>query len=292
MGKRILITGANGQLGRALNQILQEKKDNEYTIVNAGRGEPTSYCPLILDITNSVAVMNVVQDLKPDIIINCAAHTGVDLCETEQEKAHRINAVGPKNLAKAANAMECKLVHVSTDYVFSGEEKAPYTEESETKPQSVYGRTKLEGEELVKENCVKYFIVRTAWLYGEGRNFVKTMLSLADANPEIRVVCDQFGSPTSALELARAIVFLMETKEYGTYHATCEGVASWYEFATEIFHQAGKNVAVKPILTIDYPTPAVRPKNSVLENRKLKELGYSMKPWKEALQEYMSTPCK
>lgn len=289
MGKRILITGANGQLGRALNQILQEKKDNEYTIVNAGRGEPTSYCPLILDITNSVAVMNVVQDLKPDIIINCAAHTGVDLCETEQEKAHRINAVGPKNLAKAANAMECKLVHVSTDYVFSGEEKAPYTEESETKPQSVYGRTKLEGEELVKENCVKYFIVRTAWLYGEGRNFVKTMLSLADANPEIRVVCDQFGSPTSALELARAIVFLMETKEYGTYHATCEGVASWYEFATEIFHQAGKNVAVKPILTIDYPTPAVRPKNSVLENRKFKELGYSMKPWKEALQEYMST---
>ncbi|MDF2472696.1 MAG: hypothetical protein K0R21_478 [Anaerocolumna sp.] len=292
MGKRILITGANGQLGRALNQILQEKKDNEYTIVNAGRGEPTSYCPLILDITNSVAVMNVVQDLKPDIIINCAAHTGVDLCETEQEKAHRMNAVGPKNLAIAANAMECKLVHVSTDYVFSGEEKAPYTEECETKPQSVYGRTKLEGEELVKENCVKYFIVRTAWLYGEGRNFVKTMLSLADSNPEIRVVCDQFGSPTSALELARAIVFLMETKEYGTYHATCEGVASWYEFATEIFHQAGKNVTVKPILTIDYPTPAVRPKNSVLENRKLKELGYSMKPWKEALQEYMSTPCK
>lgn len=288
MGKRILITGANGQLGRALNQVLQEKKDLDCTVINAGRGEATSYCPLILDITNSVAVMNVVQDLKPDIIINCAAHTGVDLCETEQEKAHQINAIGPKNLAKAANAIDCKLVHVSTDYVFSGEGTMPYTEDSPTGPRSVYGKTKLEGEVLVKENCMKYFIVRTAWLYGEGKNFVKTMLTLAETKTEISVVSDQKGTPTSALELARAIVFLMETESYGIYHATCEGVASWYEFAREIFRQVGKSVVTKPIQTKDYPTPAVRPKNSVLENSKLKALGYHMKPWKDALQEYVS----
>lgn len=288
MSKRILITGANGQLGRALNQVLSEKKDSDITIINAGRGEPTSYCPLILDITNSVAVMNVVQDLKPDIIINCAAHTGVDLCESEQDKAYQINAIGPKNLAVAANALETKLVHVSTDYVFSGDDIKAYTETSQTNPKNVYGKTKLAGEEFVQSQCVKYFIVRTAWLYGEGKNFVKTMLSLAEKNPEVRVVSDQYGSPTSALELARAIVFLMETENYGIYHATCEGVASWYKFAEEIFKIAGKDVTVKPIVTQEYPTPAVRPKNSVLENKKLKEMGYYMKPWKEALIEYLN----
>lgn len=287
MSKRILITGANGQLGRALNKVLLEKKDSDITIINAGRGEPTSYCPLILDITNSVAVMNVVQDLKPDVIINCAAHTGVDLCESEQDKAYQINAIGPKNLAIAADAIETKLIHVSTDYVFSGDDIKAYIETSQTNPKNVYGKTKLAGEEFVQNNCTKYFIVRTAWLYGEGKNFVKTMLSLADNNPEIRVVSDQYGSPTSALELARAIVFLMETENYGIYHATCEGIASWFKFAEEIFKLADKKVTVKPIVTQEYPTPAVRPKNSVLENKKLKEMGYYMKPWKEALEEYL-----
>jgi len=288
MDRRILITGANGQLGRALNQILMERKDSGITIINTDMGEPTAYCPIILDITNAVAVMNLVQDLNPEIIINCAAHTAVDLCESDKERAYQINAIGPKNLAIAATAVDTKLVQVSTDYVFDGESEIPYTEEDATNPQSVYGSTKLAGEEFVTSNCEKYYIIRTAWLYGEGRNFIKTMLGLADKNPEVRVVSDQYGSPTSALELARAIAFMIDTDNYGIYHGTCEGVATWHEFAEEIFHLAGKEVIVKPITTDEYPTPAARPKFSVLENKKLKELGYYMKPWKEALQEYMN----
>jgi dTDP-4-dehydrorhamnose reductase len=287
MDKKILITGSNGQLGRALNQILKETEYEDYTIINSDMGEPTSYCPLGLDITNSVAVMNLVQDLKPNIIINCAAHTAVDLCETDQERAYKINAYGVKNLAEAADAIDAKLVHVSTDYVFDGETSKPYTEDQETNPKTVYGQTKLAGEEFVKKLCSKYFIVRTAWLYGEGKNFVKTMLNLTKKNSEIRVVKDQYGSPTSALELARAIVFLMNTDEYGLYHGTCEGVASWYEFAVEIFRLSGSKVTVKGITTEEYPTPTPRPKYSVLENEKLKKLGFYMKPWKSALQEYM-----
>lgn len=287
MESKILITGSNGQLGRALNKILKEQHSN-ITLINSDMGEPTAYCPIILDITNSVAVMNLVQDLKPDIIINCAAHTAVDLCETDQERAYAINAIGAKNLAIAANAAEAKFVQVSTDYVFDGNANSPYTEEDVTNPMSVYGSTKLAGEEFVKENCVKHFIIRTAWLYGEGKNFVKTMLGLAERNSEVRVVSDQYGTPTSALELARAISFIMETDNYGIYHGTCEGVTTWNKFAEEIFRMAGKAVTVIPITTDEFKAVAARPKYSVLEDKKLKSLGYSMKTWKEALQEYMN----
>ncbi len=288
MEGRILVTGSNGQLGRALNRILKEQHSG-ITVINSDMGEPTSYCPIILDITNSVAVMNLVQDLNPDVIINCAAHTDVNLCESDQERAYKINAIGAKNLAVAADALEAKLVQVSTDYVFDGKAKKPYTEEDLTNPMSVYGSTKLAGEEFVKECCRRYFIVRTAWLYGEGRNFVKTMLSLAERNAEVSVVSDQYGTPTSALELARAIAFLIETDNYGIYHATCEGSASWHEFAEEIFRVSGRDVTARPITTEEYPTPAVRPKYSILENKGLKELGYCMKPWKEALKEFLNT---
>ncbi len=286
MERRVVITGACGQLGRALNQVLKEKED--IAVINTDM-EPTAYCPIILDITNSVAVMNLVQEIKPEIIINCAAHTAVDLCESDQERAYMINAIGPKNLAMAADAMDAKLVHISTDYVFDGEADAPYTEDAVTNPKSVYGSTKLAGEEYVKSLCEKYYIVRTAWLYGDGKNFVKTMLGLAEKNTEIRVVSDQYGSPTSAMELARAVAFIMDMEEYGIYHATCEGIAAWYEFAVEIFQMAGKTVTVKPITTEEYKTPAKRPQYSVLENRKLKEAGYRIKDWKEALKEYMDT---
>ncbi len=289
MERRILITGSNGQLGRALNQIFMEQADTKITIINSDMGEPTAYCPIILDITNSVAVMNLVQELKPDVIINCAAYTAVDLCESDQDKAYKINAIGPKNLATAANALDAKLVQVSTDYVFDGEAKVPYTEENVTNPRSVYGSTKLAGEELVKDHCMKYYIIRTAWLYGEGKNFIKTMLGLADKNAEIRVVNDQHGTPTSALELARVIAFIINMDNYGIYHGTCEGETTWYEFAKEIFDLAGKNIKVKGITTEEYPTPAARPMYSVLENKKLKEMGFFTKPWKEALQEYMKT---
>lgn len=289
MERRILITGSKGQLGRAINQIFMEQADTKTTIINSDMGEPTAYCPIILDITNSVAVMNLVQDLKPDVIINCAAYTAVDLCESDQDKVYKINAIGPKNLATAANALDAKLVQVSTDYVFDGEAKVPYTEEDATNPKSVYGSTKLAGEDLVKNHCMKYYIIRTAWLYGEGKNFVKTMLGLADKNAEIRVVNDQHGTPTSALELARAIAFIINTDNYGIYHGTCEGETTWYAFAKEIFDLVGKNIKVEGITTEEYPTPAARPMYSVLENKKLKEMGFFTKPWKEALQEYMKT---
>lgn len=285
MDRRIVITGACGQLGRALNQVLKDRTD--LTIINTTTREPTAYCPIILDITNSVAVMNLIQELKPEVIINCAAHTGVDLCESDQERAYRINAIGPKNLAVAAEALEAKLIHVSTDYVFDGESEVPYREEDKTNPQSVYGSTKLAGEEFVRTLCENYNIIRTAWLYGEGKNFVKTMLALSEKNNEIRVVNDQYGSPTSALSLARAITFLMDTDGPGIYHGTCEGSATWYEFAVEIFRLAGKEVTVLPITTEEYKTPAKRPKYSVLKNNNLKEAGYTLPFWKDALKEYM-----
>jgi dTDP-4-dehydrorhamnose reductase len=285
MERRIVITGACGQLGRALNQVLKDRTD--LTIINTTTREPTAYCPIILDITNSVAVMNLIQELRPEIIINCAAHTGVDLCESDQERAYQINAIGPKNLAVAAEALEAKLIHVSTDYVFDGETDVPYTEEDKTNPQSVYGSTKLAGEEFVRTLCENYNIIRTAWLYGDGKNFVKTMLALAEKNNEIRVVNDQYGSPTSALSLARAIAFLIDADGHGIYHGNCEGTATWYEFAVEIFRLAGNEVTVLPITTEEYKTPAKRPKYSVLENKNLKEAGYTMPFWKDALKEYM-----
>ncbi|MFU0828721.1 MAG: dTDP-4-dehydrorhamnose reductase [Lachnoclostridium sp.] len=287
MERRIVITGANGQLGRALNQVLKTRTD--LTIVNTGTREPTAYCPIILDITNPVAVMNFIQEIKPEIIINCAAYTAVDLCESEQERAYRINAIGPKNLATAAAALDAKLIHLSTDYVFGGEGNTPLPEDSETGPINVYGNTKLAGEEFVKSICDNYNIVRTAWLYGEGKNFVRTMLTLAEKNSEIRVVNDQYGSPTSALELARAIAFLIDYEGQGIYHGVCEGAATWYEFALEIFRLAGKDVKVLPITTEEYPTPAKRPKYTVLKNERLAEAGYTLKFWKDALKEYIES---
>lgn len=286
MERRILITGANGQLGIAINQLLKERED--ITLINTCLLESSAYCPIKLDITNPMGVMNLVQELNPQIIINCAAHTQVDQCESEQEKAYTINALGPKYLAEAAKAVEARLIHISTDYVFSGENKEPYTEEDAADPRSVYGSTKLAGEEFVKSICDNYQIVRTAWLYGDGKNFVKTMLRLEEEKKDIKVVSDQFGCPTSALELARAIVFLMDREECGIFHAVCEGVTTWYEFAGEIFRLAGKEASLSPIPTEEYRVAAQRPAYSVLSTRKLKDMGYRLKNWKDALKEYMN----
>jgi dTDP-4-dehydrorhamnose reductase len=241
-----------------------------------------------LDITDESAVYAYVEGVKPEIIINCAAMTAVDLCESEQDKAYRINALGPKYLAKAAEITGAKLVHVSTDYVFDGQATTPYTEDAVPNPTSVYGKTKQAGDEFVQEECKKFFILRTAWVYGEGKNFAKTMLRLAESGNKVRVVSDQYGTPTSALELARVITFLMETEEYGIYHATCEGSTTWYEFALYIFKEAGKNVEVEPIPSSEYQTAAKRPMYSVLENKALYDRhGYVMKEWKDAFREYM-----
>lgn len=285
--RRIMITGASGQLGLALLRLLKEKAQCELFRTDTVSNDATGV--QALDITDEAKVKAYVDDIKPDIILNCAAMTAVDLCETEQDMAYRINALGPKYLAQAAESTGAKLVHVSTDYVFDGQAATPYTEDAVTNPTSVYGRTKQAGDEFVQQYCRKYYILRTAWVYGEGKNFVKTMLRLAETGNKIRVVSDQYGTPTSALELARVITFLMETEEYGVYHATCEGSTNWYDFALTIFREAGKSVEVEAISSSEYQAAAKRPKYSILENKALYDRhGYVMKDWKDAFREYMS----
>lgn len=283
---RVMTTGANGQLGRALYAILKDKP--EVTLISTGSVANETIFPIEpLDITDEKMVMSFVQEKKPDVIINCAAYTEVDSCETEEEKAARINALGPANLAKASKAVDAKLVQISTDYVFDGTATSPYQEMDETSPVSAYGRTKLAGEKAVQEEWDKVFIIRTAWLYGDGNNFVKTMLQLAKTHSELRVVNDQFGTPTTAVELAKMIWYLVQTERYGIYHGTCEGSTSWYEFAKEIFRVFGKDVTVHPVSTKEYNAKANRPGYSVLENHKLNsETDYRMKEWKEAFYDY------
>lgn len=278
--EKVLLTGAFGQLGRSLKSLLD------------GMGiEIISTDADTLDICDYNQVQDFISVNKPDTIINCAAYTAVDKCETDAANAERVNAKGPENLAIAAEREGADIVQVSTDYVFDGKAVKPYTEEDKPCPQSVYGRTKLAGEEAVIKNCSRHFIVRTAWLYGEGSNFVRTMLALADKKDSITVVNDQYGTPTSSLELARMILNIIPYRQYGIYHATCEGSTSWYEFACEIMKQAGKNVKILPVTTDEYQAGkniAARPAYSVLENKKLNSMGsYRMKEWKEALKEYM-----
>lgn len=286
--KRILITGARGQVGLALYRLLKDHEEYELYRTRTDAIATEEGHLDALDITDQEAVNSYMNQIKPDIIINCTAMTAVDLCESEQEKAYRFNAIGPKNLAIGASQINAKLIHISTDYVFDGQAGTPYTEEDEPNPISVYGKSKRSGEELVMKHCEKLFILRTAWVYGEGKNFVKTILRLAEEGKTIRVVSDQYGTPTSALDLARTIIFLMETDSYGIYHATCEGSTNWYEFARTILKESGKEVEVLPITTDEYPTPAKRPKYSILDNKALREKhGYYMKDWKDAFREYI-----
>lgn len=282
----IMLTGARGQLGVALQKLFQADPEISVFCTDATGSEDQS--SEILDITKVEDVLSYVAKINPDVIINCAAMTAVDLCETEQDLAYQINGLGPKHLALAAKSHDATLVHISTDYVYEGQATEPYTEEVKPSPISVYGRTKLAGDQFVQEIWEKHFILRTAWVFGEGKNFVKTMLRLGESGNPIRVVGDQYGCPTSALELARVICHLIKTKEYGLYHAVGEGATSWYEFAVEIFKEAGMDVSVSRITTAEYPTPAKRPCYSILENKGLHERHqYHMKHWKDALHEYM-----
>lgn len=276
--KRIFVTGCNGQLGRAINVKYANNTDIE--LVNTDVAE--------LDITNVNDVVSMIKEVKPYAIINCAAHTAVDKCETDVDNAYKINAIGPRNLSIAANEVGAKMFHISTDYVFDGNATKPYIEFDAPNPQGVYGRTKLAGENFVKEFADKHFIVRTAWLYGDGKNFVKTMLKVAETNNEVRVVGDQVGSPTSTAVLADIIDNLIFTDNYGTFHGTCEGMCSWADFTEEIYRLAGVKAKVNHITTAEYPTPTKRPAYSVLENYMLKlTCGYVAKDWKEAIQEYI-----
>ncbi len=278
--KKIIITGCNGQLGRALNKFYGNNTALE--LINTDVEE--------LDITDIDKTIELVESINPYAIINCAAHTGVDACETQVDSAYQINAIGPRNLSIAAAQMGAKMVHISTDYVFSGDAKQPYIEFDKTDPQGMYGKTKLQGEEFVKQFAQKFFIIRTAWLYGDGKNFVKTMLRLSETNEEVKVVGDQIGSPTSAVELVKIIDQLIWTENYGIFHGTCEGQCSWAEFAEEIFRLAGKNTKVKKITTKEYNAPAARPAYSVLENYMLKlTTDYRAADWKEAIEEYIKS---
>ncbi len=285
--KKVLITGSKGQLGRALAKVLRD----DYQLFLYDVEE--------MDITSEKHSLSIVSQIQPDCIIHCAAFTRVDDCEKMQEEAYLVNAAGAANVAKAAEYCGAELIHVSTDYIFDGAGAfesgriRPYRETDQPNPINSYGRTKLEGEILVQNTCKRTYIVRTAWLYGEGHNFVRTMLQLAGTGNPIRVVDDQKGNPTSALELARAIRKLMFSGQYGTYHATCEGECTWYAFAKRIFELAGLEVHTTPITTAEYPTPAKRPKYSVLENAALRDrLGYEMAHWDKALAEYIHEEVK
>ncbi len=276
--KKILVTGCNGQLGRAINQLYS--KNNEIEIVNTDVAD--------LNITNVSKVLELVRQIKPYAIINCAAHTGVDACETECDSAYRINAIGPRNLSIAATETKAKMIHISTDYVFAGDATTPYLEFDKPDPQGMYGKTKLAGEHFVEQFARNYFIIRTAWLYGDGKNFVKTMLRLSETNDTVRVVKDQVGSPTSAKELARIIDKLIWTENYGLFHGTCEGVASWADFAEEIFKLSKKSTQVVKVTTEEYGNPVKRPAYSVLENYMLKlTTNYRAADWQDALAEYL-----
>ena len=281
--KKIFVTGCNGQLGRAINR--QYALSTEYELINTDVGE--------LDITKVEEVLSFVREVKPWAIINCAAYTNVDKCETEPDLAYRINAVGARNLAIAAADVHARLMHVSTDYVFPGDIcERPLTEFDTPAPKSMYGATKLAGEQFVRDFAERYFIIRTAWLYGDGHNFAKTMLKLSETNDTIGVVMDQVGTPTSAEELAKAIKYLRPTDNYGLFHGTCEGDTNWAEFAKTVLGLAGKKTEIEPITSQEYkrrfPASADRPAYSILENYMLKlTTDYSFAPWQDAIEVYM-----
>ena len=285
--KKILVTGCNGQLGRAIRKEYAAS-DVEFINTDVVEGEGV----VSLDITDVDAVLKLVRAEKPDVIINCAAHTNVDKCEEQWDLAYKINAIGPRNLSIAATEADAKMIHVSTDYVFEGNGTRPYTEFDAPNPVSAYGKTKLEGENFVKEFAKKHFILRTAWLYGDGKNFVKTMLALAENHDELNVVCDQVGTPTSAVDLAKMIHYLEGTENYGTFHATCEGDTNWADFAEAIFKRAGKNVKVNHVTSKQYkemnPASANRPAYSILEDYMIKLTSdFVMADWQDALDVYM-----
>ncbi len=278
---KVMITGAKGQLGS--DCVRTFGKTNQIVAVDLEE----------LDITRSAEVSAFVEETKPDLIINCAGHTGVDACETEKESAWAANVSGPLNLAESVNRWGGHLIHISTDYVFDGlkPNSESYVEEDEPNPLSYYGKTKLEGENAVRKTTERHIILRTAWLYGAGgHNFLKTMLKLARANPgrELKVVDDQFGSPTWSYRLALQIEKLVEKSARGIYHATAEDVCTWYELADYFLNKMDVPHRLVPCTSDEFPTAAVRPKNSILENRRLKEAGINiMAPWQDDVAKYV-----
>lgn len=292
---KILITGSNGQLGNELQKIVATG-NAEIGIVSEEIKAAEVFALDVdkLDITNLGQVKTILKEINPDVVINCAAATNVDGCESNQDLAFKINAIGPRNLAIACEEIGAKLVQVSTDYVFSGVGEIPLTEFDLTAPYSVYGKTKLLGEEYVREFSSKYYVIRTAWLYGYvGHNFVYTMMKLGEDRDSLSVVNDQLGNPTNANDLAYHILKLIQTEEYGVYHCTGKGECSWYDFASEIMKLAERDCTVNPCTSAEYkamyPNSAKRPEYSSLDNMMLRcTVGDEMRDWKEALKTFMS----
>lgn len=279
---KIVITGCDGQLGKEIvKQLNREEKisGNELFALNR----------LKLDISDFNNVNKYISSIKPDVVINCAAFTKVDLCEDEIELAYKINSIGPKNLSICCEKVNAKLVQISTDYVFDGKNKNLYREDDITNPQSIYGKSKLLGEKYVQDFCSKYFIIRTAWLYGDGNNFVNTMLKLSESKDEINVVNDQIGTPTSTVDLAKVILKLIYTENYGLYHGTNKGYCSWYDFAKKIFEIKKIDIKVNPINSEEYISKVKRPQYSVLDNFLLRIINLDeFRNWEDALYEYLN----
>lgn len=276
---RVLVTGVKGQLGHDVMDELAAKGIE-------GIGVDVEE----MDITDAAACEKVITEAKPDAVIHCAAYTAVDAAEDNVELCRKVNAEGTRNIAKVCKALDIKMMYISTDYVFNGEGLRPWEPDDHREPLNVYGLTKYEGEIAVEQNLEKYFIVRIAWVFGvNGKNFIKTMLRLGQERGAVSVVNDQIGSPTYTYDLSKLLVAMIQTDKYGRYHATNEGLCSWYEFACEIFKQAGMtDVKVTPVDSSQFPAKAKRPMNSRMDKSKLAANGFTPLPaWQDALSRYL-----
>lgn len=276
---KILVTGVKGQLG--------------YDVVHEGESRGLEMFGTDvdnMDITDAGQVKQVIEDYKPDAVIHCAAYTAVDAAEDNQELCRKINVDGTRNIAEVCKAMDIPMMYFSTDYIFNGQGENFWKEDDEKQPLNVYGRTKYEGELAVQELIQKYFILRISWVFGvNGNNFIKTMLRLGKERGAVGVVSDQIGSPTYTYDLAKLVIDMIQTDKYGAYHVTNDGLCSWYEFACEIFKQAGLDVKVTPLTTAEYPAKAARPFNSRMSKDKLVNAGFEMLPeWQDALKRYLN----
>lgn len=298
---RFFVTGVNGQLGHDVMNELQKRghegvgSDLAAAYAGVADGSAVTTMPYVsLDITDAAAVSRVLAEVKPDAVIHCAAWTAVDMAEDDDkvEAVRRVNAGGTQHIADACKALDCKMLYLSTDYVFNGQGTEPWQPDcKEYQPLNVYGQTKLEGELAVADTLQKYFIVRIAWVFGlNGNNFIKTMINVGKKHPEVRVVNDQIGTPTYCYDLARLLVDMCETEKYGYYHATNEGgYISWYDFCVEFYRQYGLATRVQPVTTEEYGlSKAARPVNSRLDKSKLAEMGFQPLPsWQDAVRRYL-----
>ena len=275
---KVLVTGVKGQLGY---DVVNELKKRYIEAVGVDIDE--------MDITDASSVDKVIKEASPDAVIHCAAYTAVDAAEDNVDICRKVNKDGTQNIANVCKELDIKMIYISTDYVFDGEGTRPWEPDDKPDPLNVYGLTKYEGEVAVTSTLSKYFIVRIAWVFGvNGKNFIKTMLNLAKTHDSLTVVNDQFGSPTYTYDLARLLVDMVLTDKYGIYHATNEGIITWYDFACEIFKTAGLNVKVSPVPASEYPAKAKRPSNSRMSKQKLVDNGFELLPtWQDALERYI-----